>query len=401
MAHPRAGAAPRHTLYGVPAPRVQASASRMTNLYHKLGQLDPDRTFPLDLVHILVKAAFRDPAIALDLDNAIQRQYLLAPGGLQPAQMGPPIPGAPVQPPNSSGVPSPPILSPDTPTPPAPTAAPPAPAPRPSSNAPSIPASRVPAATGQKRPAYGMPSVPLPPPRRIRTEAPMPLTGPGSASQPFIIPEDPPTPPRASPRRPVPPPRESEVRQPNYRNLEAFLKTLEAFDRDAPPREKQAKYDKLLKQTDRDLGWYGKYDRCSEWKEEELAVAACDHIGVRLGNLAKAMGQHRSYANRLHVLTVMREILMSCLKTSGCEVGSQVRNFGMDYDGSFVSAVQAMTPGQRRKVRAEGGGAWVDRFCVVTREARSYWTYGRLCDALVLLDPRRARRVKPWGDHIG
>ncbi|KAK7958576.1 hypothetical protein PG988_013424 [Apiospora saccharicola] len=364
MAHPRAGAAPRHTLYGVPAPRVQASASRMTNLYHKLGQLDPDRTFPLDLVHILVKAAFRDPAIALDLDNAIQRQYLLAPGGLQPAQMGPPIPGAPVQPPNSSGVPSPPILSPDTPTPPAPTAAPPAPAPRPSSNAPSIPASRVPAATGQKRPAYGMPSVPLPPPRRIRTEAPMPLTGPG-----LLI---------ATP-----------------------LFGWEAGGIAPEPREKQAKYDKLLKQAERDLGWYGKYDRCSEWKEEELAVAACDYIGVRLGNLAKAMGQHRSYANRLHVLTVMREILMSCLKTSGCEVGSQVRNFGMDYDGSFVSAVQAMTPGQRRKVRAEGGGAWVDRFCVVTREARSYWTYGRLCDALVLLDPRRARRVKPWGDHIG
>lgn len=36
---------------------------------------------------------------------------------------------------------------------------------------------------------------------------------------------------------------------------------------------------------------------------------ACDDIGQRLGKLFKAMQQHRSYANRLHVLSVKREIL--------------------------------------------------------------------------------------------
>lgn len=142
----------------------------------------------------------------------------------------------------------------------------------------------------------------------------------------------------------MPQSRDNEARQTNYQSLESFLKVLEAFDRDASdqmgngrdryatpkpdsdqesmefsdyeeeedddeeeddeiieveppePREKQVKYDKLLKQTERDLGWYGKYDRCGEWREESLAVGACHNIGARLGKLSQSMGQHRSYA---------------------------------------------------------------------------------------------------------
>ncbi|KAK8133429.1 hypothetical protein PG984_005441 [Apiospora sp. TS-2023a] len=100
MAHPGFSAAPPphyHYPQSVPAPQQQDIASRMALTYHQLGQLDPGRRFPLDLVHILVKAASRDPAIALEVDYAMQRQFNQPPPvGHQPtqmmgSQMGPPM----------------------------------------------------------------------------------------------------------------------------------------------------------------------------------------------------------------------------------------------------------------------------------------------------------------------
>ncbi|KAK8041000.1 hypothetical protein PG994_014007 [Apiospora phragmitis] len=220
---------------GAPARQEQDSTSRMTNLYHKIGQLDPEKRRPLTLIHILVKAAVRDPVIALDLDIAIQGQYLPAPDSGLPmvaTQVHPPLNPLRTYRSNTAG---PSLAASRDPVPPAPFG------------------------TGQKRAAVNQPSLSQPPPRR--------------------------------------------------------------------PREKPANYDRLLKITEHDLGW--------------------------LENLEKAMERHRSYANRLHVLTVMRNILTSCYVTQPSRVGTYVRH-GFMYDEHFARAVQAMTPGQRRKVRGRG-----------------------------------------------
>lgn len=59
----------------------------MATLSHRIGQLGTERRCPLALLHILAKAVMRDSVIALDLDIAIQGQYLLDPSG------GPPVVG--------------------------------------------------------------------------------------------------------------------------------------------------------------------------------------------------------------------------------------------------------------------------------------------------------------------
>ncbi|KAK8077039.1 hypothetical protein PG996_003209 [Apiospora saccharicola] len=87
MAHPGFSAAPQphhHYPQSVPAPQQQDIASHMAVTYHQLGQLDPERRFPLDLVHILVRAASRDPAIALEVDYAMQRQFNQPPPPVAP-----------------------------------------------------------------------------------------------------------------------------------------------------------------------------------------------------------------------------------------------------------------------------------------------------------------------------
>lgn len=91
MAHPGFGAAPQRHYYqpqSVPAPqRQEDTTSHMALIYHQLGQLDPERRFPLDLVHILINAASRDPAIALEVDYAMQRQFNQPSVGYPPTQM--------------------------------------------------------------------------------------------------------------------------------------------------------------------------------------------------------------------------------------------------------------------------------------------------------------------------
>ncbi|KAK6828393.1 hypothetical protein PG987_011734 [Apiospora arundinis] len=145
-----------------------------------------------------------------------------------------------------------------------------------------------------------------------------------------------------------------------------------------------------------DYGTYGKEE------EEKDALIVNRHVANRMKKLARAMDEHRSYDNWLHVLTVMRDILFCCLKKApGSRVSFEVRNLSCCYDSDFVAAVWLMTPGQRRKVRVQGGGAWIERLLVVMREARRHWVYPQLYQALVLLDPRRARKINPWGDLLG
>ncbi|KAK8127277.1 hypothetical protein PG984_008385 [Apiospora sp. TS-2023a] len=354
MAHPGFGAAPHYYRYpqgGAPARQEQDDTSRMTNLYHKIGQLDPERTFPLDFVHILVKAAMRDPVVILDLDIAIQHQHLPAPhrgSSMAASRMHTPLRPRRTYRTNPPGT-SLATLNTCNPVPLAPVA------------------------SGQKRAAVNQPSMPPPAPTALQD------TRAGSVASDlddslFVRSDD----------------EEGEEKD--------DIKDEEAIEDEPPePREKPVNYDKLLETTKRDLGWYGKYERCTERGEKGLAVSACHSIGQRLGRLENAMKRHQSYANRLHVLTVMRDMLHSCYATRASRVGTYVHH-GFYFDVHFAEAVQAMTPGQRRKVRKEEGGKWLKSFLHVVHQASFYDGLPQLHQALVLLDPRGAKKIKPWAD---
>ncbi|KAK8079680.1 hypothetical protein PG997_007498 [Apiospora hydei] len=375
----------------------------MANIYHPLGLLDPERRFPLDLIHILVKAASRDPAIALEVDYAIQRQFIQPPAGLPPTQMGSQMgprmathmhtPSNPQR--IQSGVPGLPVtynmssatLFPTTAAGSSGTTMSPAEL-RSSSSAPAV--NRVPPAMGQKRPAANETAAPPPPSRRIRTEEPVrQRAGLGSAYRRFIRRDDNPSPEEVDRRLArfmdsmveeedrrnrtqmkkcrknfgtmleigdcdaTPPDSEEYLTDGSHNDEEveeaeeAQAGTEEVREADAPePREKPAHYDKLIDQTKKDLGWYGKYNKVNETREKDMAYGACVSIGDRLGKLAGAVAKHRSYDNRLRALTAMREIYQVCLKDSPEPTRAPwtVRNCDVRLAEHFVDAVRAMTP---------------------------------------------------------
>ncbi|KAK7997530.1 hypothetical protein PG989_005570 [Apiospora arundinis] len=408
----------------------------MTNLYHKVGQLDPERKCPITLVHILVRAACRDPVIALDLDNAIQSQYRLGPNGLpnsQPAQTCRPM--APTQmntPHNAQGTGFAAQMAFATPNMPVAAAAPSVPATATESpavaRAPTAPMSStagprgfssagqvVPAFTaGQKRSGDPLFS-PQPPARRIRIEAPVQSAAEarlGSESPLFMPQDESPSSPGADDRLTF----DKEARDPEWRRFGTLRpesdqssfensEDEEVLEAQMPePHEKRACYGQFVEEIANDLDWHAKYESGTDGKDEDGkdALIVSLHVANRMKKLARAMDEHRSYDNRLHVLTVMRDILFCCLKkATGSWVGFEVRNSSCCYDSDFVAAVWLMTPGQRRKVRVQGGGAWIERLLVVMREARRHSVYPQLYQALVLLDPRRARKINPWGDLLG
>ncbi|KAK7981424.1 hypothetical protein PG988_003662 [Apiospora saccharicola] len=273
----------------------------------------------------------RDPVVTLDLDIGIQHQHLPAPNrgpSMAASQMHTPLRPRRTNRTNPSGT---------------------------SLAALNNPVPLVPVGRGQKRTAVDQPPSSQPPPRRFRTQRPVPLpaAGPGSASRPLVIPD----------QVTSPPPDSDDslfVRSDGEEEEEGDQDEEATEDEPPEPREKPVNYDKLLETTKRDLGWYGKYERCTERGEKGLAMSACHSIGMRLGRLENAMKRHQSYANRLHVLTVMRDMLHACYATRASRVGTYVHH-GFYFDVHFAEAVQAMTPAQRRRVRGRKGAGGSSR----------------------------------------
>ncbi|KAK8011567.1 hypothetical protein PG990_010532 [Apiospora arundinis] len=399
MAYPGYGVTPHYYPQGGgPARQEQdESVSRMTNLYHKVGQLDSERKCPITLVHILVRAACRDPVIALDPGQCHSEPVPL---GSQWPPKFPTCANVPAHgthtPHNAQGTGFALPMAFATPNMPVAAAAPSVPATATESTAvamaPTAPMSSTAGSTGFSSAGQVVPAIvagqkrsgdplfsPQPPARRIRTEAPV-----QSAAEARL-----------------------ESDQSSFENSddEDDEEDEEVLEAQTPePREKRACYGQFVEEIANDLDWHAKYDYGTDGKEEKgkEALIISRHVANRMKKLARAMDEHRSYDNRLHVLTMMRDILFCCLKkAAGSWVGFEVRNLSCCYDSDFVAAVWLMTPGQRRKVRVQGGGAWNERFLVVMREARRHWVYPQLYQALVLLDPRRARKINPWGDLLG
>lgn len=127
------------------------------------------------------------------------------------------------------------------------------------------------------------------------------------------------------------------------------------------PKEKLVDYSSLLAKTQHDLDWYGKYDALSDARQHTLGA----DIAIRITNTLKKLYEYlqkpkgcQSFANKIHVLTVMREIISAVVNTNG-RIGSECRKYGFEYDDHFLWAVQTFSAGQLARLRELDGGAWV------------------------------------------
>lgn len=156
-----------------------------------------------------------------------------------------------------------------------------------------------------------------------------------SIKSPRTIPQCP-RPPKSADQLRIPQPRASPNTSQSRRSVNSTNPEVVEDEDEPEPKEKPADYRKLLERVEKDLGWYGKYDKYSDAREMTAGMNVSIKIEQLLGKLRGFMDKHQSFGNRVHVLTIMREMLMAVLQTQGSRVGSEVRKGAYRYDDNMI-----------------------------------------------------------------
>lgn len=134
----------------------------------------------------------------------------------------------------------------------------------------------------------------------------------------------------------------------------------EEDDEPKAPREMPQDFTWILNQAEAELGWTGKYDGLSEIRQESSGWQAAERIGKLLDKMGRKAAVLVKFPNRVHILTIVREILMSVLETQGTRVTAEVRKLAGNYDAPFLSSVARLTDGQRRRLKKLEDGKWME-----------------------------------------
>ncbi|KAI1373974.1 hypothetical protein F4677DRAFT_427811, partial [Hypoxylon crocopeplum] len=386
-------------------------ANHTNNVYQKLAAIDRDRGCPMELIHVLAKAAMQDQSINNDIDQLYQRCLSSTPIPRDAQQMNrtaatqgqvartPSVASQsrPQQQPHlsisqypvsrSSVIGSASTYHQSTASP-----APSIGSVRGRSQVPQLDDSPESSGRASKRSRLSNASdIMIRCTSSSGREYEVPLR---SVKDPLTIPQCP-RPPRSTTQLKVP------QKQGGSSNASRGCRTASNAspeDDDEPePKEKPANYSKLLERTEKDLGWYGKYDNMSDQREQTMGIDVSIKIEGFLSKLRESMDKHKSFGNRVHVLTVMREILMAVCQTQGSRVGSEVRKSAYEYDDNMVLAIEKLTPGQRRKLWALDDGAWARKMQEFIDESEGYCFLDRLPEVLQLLNPN-ASSAEPDSD---
>jgi hypothetical protein len=87
-----------------------------------------------------------------------------------------------------------------------------------------------------------------------------------------------------------------------------------------------------------------------------------------LKNLNTTLDNHVTFANRVHILTVMREIVAATLEAE-TTIGKECRECSQEYDSAYLAAVRKLTPQQLQRLKALEGGKWLQEMQDLVDEA--------------------------------
>ncbi|KAK8042199.1 hypothetical protein PG993_006722 [Apiospora rasikravindrae] len=143
----------------------------------------------------------------------------------------------------------------------------------------------------------------------------------------------------------------------------------------------------MVDQAEAELGWTGKYDNDPPTRRRSRAVLAASQIDRILKKLDGKMVRHTSFPNRVHILTVMREIIQAVLETpTTSDAGDEAQTYLAHYEAQFLAAVDKMTPGQRNRLKILEGGQWMRELLDTTRLAEGLGVSGDLEQAIIRID---------------
>ncbi|KAK9417917.1 hypothetical protein SUNI508_08565 [Seiridium unicorne] len=337
----------------IPDPiRAPDDGQKAAFLYHTLSSMDPYHSTPMDFIHLLVKAAVRDNEIAYDIKQ-LQARWNADPA-YQSIIASQQTYKNPFMGPN--GQPPPP---------------PPPPPPPHHENRHLMPAQSLPQPHGKDQ---GPLRPPPGPPSRQK---------PGATGTQWM-------PPVINPITSLPPHvrlRQATANGPPPASISA-PPVVEGEEDDEPhaPNEKPVNFTSMLNSAEAELGWTGKYEKLSEIRQESSGWQAAQKIGKILDKMSQKATLHLKFANRVHILTVIREIIMSVLETQGTRVATEVRNMSGNYDVPLLASVKKLTDGQRRRLGKLENGKWMQEFLETVELANKQDMFPRVKEAYDLIN---------------
>ncbi|KAI0201943.1 hypothetical protein F4808DRAFT_89317 [Astrocystis sublimbata] len=341
--------------------------------YDILSGLDPYRSTPKEFIHLLVHAATRDREIA----DALIR--------LNHDRIHNPSTWRPTAPPNFAAQPLPPNQAPGSGRPVAPQPPPPPPPHQafgqPLSGTPAAPS---PAQEGTARPRKRKRKEANagPKPNWRRTIMYMP---PHQAPQTRVPPAQPQNlnhmqvnvaPTQQNPSAPVPVPEQQGVPSlattftpPNIERRYSESPTSDAYDAyekavkpiHGEPKERACNYTWTLDRAEVHLGFTGQYDGMTEQRQLSIGFEVALKLQKYLKRLNAALDNNVTVANRVHILTVMREILAATLEADNT-LGKECRECSREYDSTYLAAVRKLTPEQLSRLKSLEHGKWLEEF---------------------------------------
>ncbi|KAK6842531.1 hypothetical protein PG987_003391 [Apiospora arundinis] len=116
----------------------------------------------------------------------------------------------------------------------------------------------------------------------------------------------------------------------------------------------------MLNHAEAELGRTGKYDKRGPVRQKSLAVLAAGQVGRILKKLDGKMVNHGSFSNRVHILTVMREIIHAFMNApTRPAAGAEAPRYLAYYQSLFLAAVDKLTQHQKNRLKVLEGGLWM------------------------------------------
>ncbi|KAI0472574.1 hypothetical protein GGR56DRAFT_651004 [Xylariaceae sp. FL0804] len=160
---------------------------------------------------------------------------------------------------------------------------------------------------------------------------------------------------------------------------------VEGEDGTPEPREMACNFTWVVDRAETSLGWTGRWDTTSQIRQVTMGYEVALKLGKLLKKMNGMMDKYVTFANRVHILCVMKEIMMVVLETDST-VGKECRECAREYDVNFVQAVKKLSPKQRNKLKELEGGTWLQELNDLIDEADRQNMFSYLKHALVLLD---------------
>ncbi|CAJ2502793.1 Uu.00g101870.m01.CDS01 [Anthostomella pinea] len=160
---------------------------------------------------------------------------------------------------------------------------------------------------------------------------------------------------------------------------------IELDDGPSEPKEQSCNFTWVLDRAETHLGWTGNWDKCSQIRQVSIGYDIALKLQKLFKKLNAAMDKYLTFVNRVHILTVMREMIMATLETEGT-VGKECRECAREFDTNFVAAVRKLTTNQLKRLKVLEGGKWVQELQDLLDEAERQNLFAHLKQALVLID---------------